>query len=32
MRTRAAGEPIHLIGVTFDPEERNITGFETAEA
>ena len=29
---RAAGEPIHLIGIIFDPEERNITAFETGIA
>ena len=25
---RAAGQPIHLIGVEFSREERNIVGFE----
>lgn len=26
---RSAGEPIHLIGIIFDPEKRNITTYET---
>ncbi len=29
---RASGEPIHLIGVEFSEQSRNITTFETAEA
>ena len=29
---RAAGEPIHLVGVEFSRATRNITAFETAEA
>ena len=29
---RATGEPIHLIGITFDPQQRNITTYETAQA
>ena len=29
---RAAGEPIHLVGIIFDPEQRNITTYETAQA
>ncbi len=29
---RAAGEPIHLIGVEFSEQSRNVTTFETAEA
>ncbi len=29
---RAAGEPVHLIGIEFSEESRNIAAFETAEA
>ena len=29
---RAAGEPIHLVGVEFSRAARNITAFETADA
>ena len=29
---RAAGEPIHLVGVEFSCATRNITAFETADA
>ena len=29
---RAAGAPIHLIGVEFSRDTRNITAFETADA
>ena len=29
---RNLGQPIHLIGVVFDPEKRNIVAFETAQA
>ena len=29
---RAAGVPVHLIGVEFSEESRNITAFEIAEA
>ena len=31
-RYRAAGDPIHLVGVEFSRATRNITAFETAEA
>ncbi|MDE0478298.1 MAG: PD-(D/E)XK nuclease domain-containing protein, partial [Gammaproteobacteria bacterium] len=27
---RAAGEPVHLIGVEFSEETRNVANFETA--
>ena len=29
---RAAGEPIHLVGVEFSPDARNLAAFETAPA
>ena len=29
---RAAGEPVHLVGVEFSEESRNIESFETAES
>ena len=29
-RYRAGGEPIHLIGVEFSRESRNVTAFEVA--